>query len=107
MLNLASSNPKELPKSIGKLSHLRYLDSSDTSMETLPDSFCKLYILQMLRVRDCESLTKFPNNFKGLVNLRRFDSFSKDESSDLMPLEIRQLYCLRTLPFFNIGEEAD
>ncbi|XP_027166579.1 putative disease resistance protein RGA3 [Coffea eugenioides] len=106
VLNIASSNAKELPKSIGKLSHLRYLDSSDTLMETLPDSLCKLYNLQTLRVRDCRLLTKFPNNFKNLVNLRHFDFFHKDKSNDLTPLEIGQLHSLRTLPFFNIGKDA-
>ncbi|XP_027166483.1 putative disease resistance protein RGA3 [Coffea eugenioides] len=105
VLNIASSDTNELPESIGKLSHLRHLDSSNTSMETLPDSLCKLYNLQTLRLRDCISLTKFPNNFKNLVNLRHFDFFHKDKSSDLTPLEIGQLRSLQTLPFFNIGEE--
>ncbi|CDP15452.1 unnamed protein product [Coffea canephora] len=106
VLNIASSDAMELPKSIGKLSHLRYLDSSDTPMETLPDSLCKLYNLQTLRLRDCKSLTKFPNNFKKLVNLRHFDFFHKHKSSDLTPLEIGQLRSLQTLPFFNIGKEV-
>ncbi|CDP03417.1 unnamed protein product [Coffea canephora] len=106
VLSIASSNAKELPKSIGKLSHLRYLDSSNTPIETLPDSLCKLYNLQTLRLRDCESLRKFPNNFKNLVNLRHFDFFYFDSSSDLMPLEIGQLRSLQTLPFFNTGKEA-
>ncbi|CDP03426.1 unnamed protein product [Coffea canephora] len=106
VLNIASSDATELPKSIGKLSHLRYLDSSDTPMETLPDSLCKLYNLQTLRLRDCKSLTKFPNNFKNLVNLRHFDFFSDDTSSNLTPLEIGQLRSLQTLPYFNIGKEA-
>ena len=46
LLNLTSSHAKELPKSIGKLSPLRYLDSSNTPIETLLDSLCKLYNLQ-------------------------------------------------------------
>ncbi|CDP15466.1 unnamed protein product [Coffea canephora] len=106
VLNIASSDATELPKSIGKLSHLRYLDSSNTPMKTLPDSLCKLYNLQTLRLRDCKSFTKFPNNFKNLVNLRHFDFFHEDKSSDLTPLEIGQLRSLQTLPFFNIGIEV-
>ncbi|XP_027166590.1 putative disease resistance RPP13-like protein 1 [Coffea eugenioides] len=106
VLNLASSDVEEFPESINKLSHLRYLDSSDTPIKTLPESLCQLNNLQTLRVRDCKSLTNFPNNFKNLVSLRHFDFFSRDKSSDMMPLAIGQLYALQTLPFFNIGEEA-
>ncbi|CDP03414.1 unnamed protein product [Coffea canephora] len=82
VLNLRASSVEELPKSIGKLTHLRYLDSSRTSIKTLPESLCQLYNLQTLRLRDCESLT-----------------------NDIMPFEIGQLQFLQTLPFFNIGEE--
>ncbi|CDP08026.1 unnamed protein product [Coffea canephora] len=106
VLNLASSDVEEFPESINKLSHLRYLDSSDTPIKALPESLCQLINLQTLRVRDCKSLTKFPNNFKFLVNLRHFDFFSNHKSRDLTPLEVSQLRSLQTLPFFNIGEEA-
>ncbi|CDP15468.1 unnamed protein product [Coffea canephora] len=105
VLNLRASSVEELPKSIGKLTHLRYLDSSETSIKTLPESLCQFYNLQTLRVKYCDSLTKFPKNFKNLVNLRHFDFFSSHKSSDIMPFEIGQLQFLQTLPFFNIGEE--
>ncbi|KAL3507487.1 hypothetical protein ACH5RR_032869 [Cinchona calisaya] len=105
VLNLRSSSVKMLPKSIGKLSHLRYLDASDTRIKILPNSFCELCNLETLRVRDCKSLRKFPKNFKNLVNLRHFDFYIEENSSDMMPLEIGQLNCLQTLPFFNIGKE--
>ncbi|XP_071938763.1 putative disease resistance protein RGA3 isoform X2 [Coffea arabica] len=105
VLNLRTSSVEELPKSIGKLAHLRYLDSSQTSIKTLPESLCQLYNLQTLRVKYCRSLKKFPKNFKNLVNLRHFDFFNYDRSSDIMPFEIGQLQFLQTLPFFNIGEE--
>ncbi|XP_071939517.1 putative disease resistance protein RGA3 [Coffea arabica] len=105
VLNLRASSVEELPKSIGKLTHLRYLDSSRASINRLPESLCQLYNLQTLRVKYCDSLTKFPKNFKNLVNLRHFDFFSYHKSSDIMPFEIGQLQFLQTLPFFNIGEE--
>ncbi|XP_027154934.1 putative disease resistance protein RGA3 [Coffea eugenioides] len=73
VLSLRSSSVEELPKSIGKLTHLRYLDLSRPSIETMPDSLCRLYHLQTLRVEDCYSLTKFPENFTNLVNLRHFE----------------------------------
>ncbi|KAL3507496.1 hypothetical protein ACH5RR_032878 [Cinchona calisaya] len=105
VLNLRLSNVKMLPKSFGKLSRLRYLDVSYARIEILPNSFCELYNLETLRVRNCISLRKFPKNFKNLVNLRHFDFYIEDNSSDVMPLEIGRLNCLRTLPFFNIGKE--
>ncbi|CDP10851.1 unnamed protein product [Coffea canephora] len=73
VLTLRSSSVKELPKSIGKVTHLRYLDLSRTSIKTKPDSLCRLYNLQTLRVGYCKSMTKFPHNFKNLVNLRHFE----------------------------------
>ncbi|KAL3507497.1 hypothetical protein ACH5RR_032879 [Cinchona calisaya] len=105
VLNLRLSEVKMLPKSFGKLSHLRYFDISYSRIEILPNSFCELYNLETLRVRNCLSLRKFPKNFKNLVNLRHFDFYIEDNSSDVMPLEIGRLNCLRTLPFFNIGKE--
>ncbi|XP_071938964.1 putative disease resistance protein RGA4 [Coffea arabica] len=73
VLSLRPSSVEELPKSIGKLTHLRYLDLSRPSIEIMPDSLCRLYHLQTLRVEDCDSLTKFPENFTNLVNLRHFE----------------------------------
>ncbi|XP_027157922.1 putative disease resistance protein RGA3 [Coffea eugenioides] len=106
VLKLRASSVEELPKSIGKLTHLRYLALLGTSIKILPESLCQLYNLQTLRVKYYyRSLKKFPKNFKNLVNLRHFDFFSEDKSSDIMPFEIGQLQFLQTLPFFNIGEE--
>ncbi|CDP15464.1 unnamed protein product [Coffea canephora] len=106
VLNLRASSVEELPKSIGKLTHLRYLALLGTSIKILPESLCQLYNLQTLRGKYYyRPLAKFPKNFKNLVNLRHFDFFSMDKSSDIMPFEIGQLQFLQTLPFFNIGEE--
>ncbi|XP_027166500.1 putative disease resistance protein RGA3 [Coffea eugenioides] len=73
--------------------------------KSLNDREMSFFMLRTLRVKYCDSLTKFPKNFKNLVNLRHFDFFSSHKSSDIMPFEIGQLQFLQTLPFFNIGEE--
>ena len=64
-----------LPDSIGKLIHLRYLDLSFSSVETLPKSLCNLYNLQTLKLYDCEKLTKLPSDMCSLVNLRHLDIY--------------------------------
>lgn len=41
---------EELPSSIGKMKHLKYLNTESTGITTLPNSIGKLYNLQTLRV---------------------------------------------------------
>ncbi|CDP20567.1 unnamed protein product [Coffea canephora] len=54
ILNRNGSNQdpdaRKLPTSIGKLIHLHLLDISGSRITTLPESLCKLYCLQTLRI---------------------------------------------------------
>ncbi|MED6147359.1 hypothetical protein PIB30_043417 [Stylosanthes scabra] len=59
--------------SIGELIHLRYLDLSETTVTTLPESVSFLYNLQTLKLRECKNLKKLPTNMQNLVNLRHLD----------------------------------
>ncbi|CAN6696325.1 unnamed protein product [Malus baccata var. baccata] len=100
VLNLCNANIEEFPVSVGKLKHLRYLDISETIFKTLPNSIGKLYNLQTLRATNC-ALKEFPKELQSLINLRHiyFDKSTK------FPQGIRRLTCLRTLPYFSVGNE--
>ncbi|GMH05582.1 hypothetical protein Nepgr_007422 [Nepenthes gracilis] len=72
VLNLMGSEFVELPRSIGKLKHLRYLSLfSNCNIKSLPDSLCKLVNLQTLDLRHCEQLKELPREIGRLINLRR------------------------------------
>ncbi|CAN6559202.1 unnamed protein product [Malus baccata var. baccata] len=100
VLNLSNANIEEFPVSVGRLKHLRYLDISKTRFKSFPKSIGKLYNLQTLRATNC-ALKEFPKELQNLTNLRHiyFDKGTK------FPQGISRLTCLRTLPFFSVGNE--
>ncbi|KAJ7982272.1 Disease resistance protein [Quillaja saponaria] len=69
----AQDNDHELPNSIGKLRHLRFLDVSGTKINKLPESLCSLCNLQTLKAASCPNLTKLPRDMHKLANLRYLD----------------------------------
>uniref|UniRef100_A0A2N9ENQ5 NB-ARC domain-containing protein n=1 Tax=Fagus sylvatica TaxID=28930 RepID=A0A2N9ENQ5_FAGSY len=86
-----------VPKSIGKLIHLKYLDLSENeSIITLPDSITRLWNLQTLKLESCENLKELPRDIKELVNLRYLD-LSRNESIITLPDSITKLWNLQTL----------
>ncbi|RYR71761.1 hypothetical protein Ahy_A02g005981 isoform C [Arachis hypogaea] len=94
VLSFKSLPPDELD-SIGDLIHLRYLDLSYSSIETLPESMCKFYNLQTLKLNDRDRLEKLPNNMQDLVNLRHLDL--SGTSIVELPESLSKLYNLQTL----------
>ncbi|GKV02148.1 hypothetical protein SLEP1_g14617 [Rubroshorea leprosula] len=93
-LKLMRDKEKELPDSLGKLKHLRYLDISRTNVIAVPKSFSKLYNLQTSKFTDgyyVEKLPKLPNGMANLISLRHIYS---DHPWDI---SIMQLTSLRTL----------
>ncbi|XP_048420646.1 disease resistance protein RGA2-like isoform X2 [Pyrus x bretschneideri] len=100
VLNLSDANIEEFPVSVGRLKHLRYLDISWTRFKALPKSIGKLYNLQTLRAVNC-ALEEFPKELQNLINLRHI-YFDEDIK---FPQGIGQLTCLRTLPYFSVGNE--
>ncbi|KAL0308668.1 UNVERIFIED_CONTAM: putative disease resistance protein RGA1 [Sesamum radiatum] len=105
ILDLQQTDIEELTTSIAKLIHLRFLDVSFTKIRAFPDSICKLYNLQTLRAIRCNNLKELPRQLQNLLSLRHFIVENAFFTAFQMPLEIGKLTHLRTLRFFNVGQE--
>ncbi|CDP19441.1 unnamed protein product [Coffea canephora] len=103
VLNLSSATSQELPVSIGKLIHLRYVNLEWYAISILPDSLCKLYNLQTLTLSNSK-VEDLPKGMRDLISLRHLHYNTFDEAFQ-MPLEMGRLTCLQTLEFFNVGRE--
>ena len=101
VLSLQHYENIDLPRSIGKLKHLRYLDLSFTMIESLPDSVCNLCNLQTLLLSGISSLVGFPTRMDKLINLRYLDVSGCRE----MPSHIGKLTRLQKLSDFIVGPQ--
>ncbi|KAJ4771330.1 NBS-LRR-like resistance protein [Rhynchospora pubera] len=86
---------KNVPKKIGYMKHIKYLDLSEASITTLPRTISKLYNLQTLKLSDSE-IRELPSEMRYMVNLRHLflDGCSELEC---MPIGLGQLKYLQTL----------
>ncbi|KAI5441709.1 putative disease resistance RPP13-like protein 1 [Lathyrus oleraceus] len=94
-----------LPDSLGSLVQLRYLDLSNTRIESLPDTTCNLCNLQTLILSYCYHLAELPLHIGKLVNLRHLNiswTIIKE-----MPMDILALENLQILTTFVAGKQED
>ncbi|GJY15883.1 NB-ARC domains-containing protein [Tanacetum coccineum] len=96
VLSLSKLEIVEVPECVGNMKHLRYLNLSRTRITHLPKSVCNLYNLQTLIVCGCNKLTKLPDNFLKLKNLRHFD-IRDTLLWNMMPLGISEMKILQIL----------
>ncbi|XP_062173925.1 putative disease resistance protein At3g14460 [Alnus glutinosa] len=101
---ILSGGIKELPDSIGKFKHLRYLTIFDTHIERLPDSICKLCNLQILNLSHCYCLAALPRDMHKLINLR-YLNIAKTGIME-MPINLGKLKCLQTLSTFIVSNSG-
>ncbi|KAJ8769222.1 hypothetical protein K2173_000997 [Erythroxylum novogranatense] len=96
-LDLSSCDIKEIPSSIKKLIHLRWLDlSRNANLEKLPETLCECYNLQTLILENCDNLVELPQGIRKLINLMYLD-FDNCENIVYLPKGIGNLWHLRRL----------
>ncbi|KAK7251523.1 hypothetical protein RIF29_34799 [Crotalaria pallida] len=109
VLGLGYSEYETLPRSIGKLRHLRCLSlQNNKKIKKLPDSICKLHTLQVLSLDGCTELEMLPKGLKNLISLRHLDITTKqavlpeDEIANLSSLQILRInICQNILSLFQ------
>ncbi|XP_034704869.1 putative disease resistance RPP13-like protein 1 [Vitis riparia] len=106
VLSLREYKIIDLPKSIGNLKHLRYLDLSFTMIQKLPESVCCLCNLQTMILRRCSCLNELPSRMGKLINLRHLDIFGCDSLKEMSNHGIGRLKSLQRLTYFIVGQKS-
>ncbi|KAJ3684992.1 hypothetical protein LUZ61_014156 [Rhynchospora tenuis] len=93
---------KNVPKEIGYMKHIRYLDLSSGSFTFLPETISKLYNLQTLNLSYCYSIKELPSDMRYMINLRHL-ILDRCSSLECMPIGLGQLEYLQTLTTYVLN----
>nr|ARA91517.1 CNL-II [Cucumis melo] len=103
----------DIPKCIGKMKHLRYINISHSGIDFLPKGVTELYHLETLILRDCINLRELPSDIKNLINLRHldiknlinnFDNPYLERRWSYMPKGMGSMTTLQTMNMYVLGE---
>ncbi|XVF30529.1 hypothetical protein REPUB_Repub16aG0065900 [Reevesia pubescens] len=99
VLDLAGSTLEALPKKIGNLKHLRYLNLTDNhNIKKLPKSICKLQNLQSLFLGGCDQIEELPKDMRYMISLRFLTLSTKQR---VLPALLQHLKSLQFLGIWN------
>ena len=110
LLNLSNSTLETLSSSISTLKHLRCLNlCANKKIKKLPNSICDLQNLETLIFGGCEEIEELPRDIRKMVSLRDFDITTKQTRLPTNGIEcmssLRYLSfsCCHRLECFNEG----
>ncbi|KAG5605442.1 hypothetical protein H5410_026934 [Solanum commersonii] len=83
----------------------KFLRVLNLSKSALPDSICKLYNLQTLKVNNCYYLEELPDEMGNKISLRLIYCQPLHNKHFRMPFNMGKLTCLQTLQYFEVGIE--
>lgn len=109
-LDLSDSTNETLPWTIGRLKHLRYLSlENNKKIKRLPDCICNLLMLEMLILGGCTELETLPKGLRKLISLQHLEITTKlrvmpeDEIANLSSLQTLRIELCNNLESLFVG----